>query len=156
MKTETKIKLRRALELIHTKCNHNGSSISDLVQICADEKLTRALPTFLSEVGVISKQGKLRVWTNEKGYSKDEIIERVISKQRACGRESTRRQRAKEILYGKKTGEKKPQPINLFKGDLFNGSTNGSVKSVSEFLHQLPIETIITHIQSKGFIVLKP
>lgn len=45
----------------------------------------------------------------------------------------------------------KATPIRVeVKEDLF------STPSVSDFLTQLPIENLINHIKSKGFIVLKP
>jgi hypothetical protein len=171
MRTETKIKLKRVIELIHSKC-HNGATVTELVAICGEQKISRAIPTFMKDIGVLVSQNNLRIWSNPKSYSLDQIVEKLRLRQRESGRESSRRQRARELLYGKESNKKSGnQPLNLFKGEHENrgmepshytvttfpdSQEKSSVKSVSEFLHQIPIETIITHIQSKGFIVLKP
>lgn len=40
--------------------------------------------------------------------------------------------------------------------DIFATKLESKIKSVADFLNQLPIESIVNHLTSKGYIVLKP
>ena len=159
MQEQTKLKIRKAIRLINAKCLPHGASSPDLVMICATEKTDRALPSHLTTMGVLVKRGGLRFWENKNKYSTEHIIDKVEGLQRESGKRKAKKDRSKKLLLDAINSDKKPQILFSFPSkrpeDVFNESQE-NIKSVSHFLGQLPIDTIINHLQSKGFIVLKP
>ncbi len=176
MTPENRKRLKRLIDLIVAKCGSTGVKFNELTDICASEKISRAWPTYLADIGVIEKRGNLRFFVNSQKYSYDRIIEELINRQRESLKESQRRTRAKNILSGNKRIARE-QPLNFKKnkddsnfqhtikidlepvsesGKLFYDKIKEEPLSVDNFLEQIPIGALINFIKTKGYIVLKP
>ena len=158
MRTETKIKITNLLRDIEFFSKTEPISAIEIGELAAKHKTTRAIPWFLTTMGVLQKDGKNRRWVNPDNLSNEKILQKVERMQRDSNVSCMRKRRELDRLQSLDAMRRNPQPENFKKNEpiKIDFPSPKQILSTSQFLDQLPIETIIAHVQSKGYIVLKP